>query len=222
MSAALKMWSSINDDGDLEGYFEEFQRERAAAYDDVYDDEEQGPASEFTVSSPEFLEWLNSAGESAIWDAWGRFQHLFSDAGTCRVYRAITAPADWQPEPGRHPGIYWSWSKENAQAHWGEYSDGHVDWLMTADITVNDVDWPITLAMNASRSYEEECEIRVKDDTHVHVLSVERPKGPLLTNLVLIAPDDLRDSRCEALHPIVDGLGLEAFLKPLSPLVARG
>lgn len=89
------------------------------------------------------------------------------------VWRAITAPRDWKPDPNRHPGYYWAWIKEDATAHWGGYSDGEIEWLMSAIAKKTDIDWPTSLAANAHPDYENEREIRIQKGVKIDVLSVE-------------------------------------------------
>lgn len=88
--------------------------------------------------------------------------------GTLPVWREITAVEGWKPSDWEHPGIYWSWDKGSAEAHWANGSDQHV-YLMSAELPLTDIDWPITLAMNANPDYEGEREIRIKPGVPVRV-----------------------------------------------------
>lgn len=134
--------------------------------DEAFDDD----ADEDDMVWDEFFKkWCEDRLSRAFWNIWGLFKN---DA--LPVYRVITAPENWEPDELRHPGKYWSWSKDAAQAHWGNYDDGAVDWRMSALINFSQINWPVTLYHNADPSYEEEREIQLKDDAPVEVLSFER------------------------------------------------
>ncbi len=90
------------------------------------------------------------------------------------VWREITAAPDWRPDPARHLGICWSWDKHAAEAHWGEFGNGHVKWLLSAEVFETAIDWMHTLALNASPSYEDEREIRLFPEASIRLLRVER------------------------------------------------
>ncbi len=122
---------------------------------------------------PEGEEWddyLRDWCENRIYDVMWNIGHLFK-GNTLRVYRTITAPRDWKPDPNRHPGIYWSWDEHASEAHWGEYGEGHVNWQLVADVTADQIDWPRTLVQNALPSYDSEKEIRLIENTPVEIIS---------------------------------------------------
>lgn len=108
--------------------------------------------------------------ETAVQDAFGKIDWLFK-GGKITVWREITAPANWTPESG-HPGIYWSWDEDAAEAHWGTHKDGEVKWLMMAEVTPAMIDWPATLCQNANPDYEDEKEIRLLPNVPVKVSKV--------------------------------------------------
>lgn len=114
--------------------------------------------------------WCENRVEEVYYDL-----EYLARGGFIPAWRVITAPKDWTPE-ARHPGIYWSWEKDAASAHWGEGQDqagnAYTTWEMHADIPVTDIDWLITIIMNADPSYEEEKEIRLKNNAAVKIKSV--------------------------------------------------
>lgn len=63
-------------------------------------------------------------------------------------------------------GIYWSWDKDSAHAHWGH--DGHTITLH-GFVSVEDVDWPMTLQLNAGHLTEER-EIRMLPNSRVMIV----------------------------------------------------
>ena len=92
--------------------------------------------------------------------------------GFIPAWRVVTAAETWKPADWEHPGVYWSWDHDAAEAHWGEAQDGFKTWEMHADIPVGDIDWLITVMMNADPSYSEEKEIRVKQNAQIKIKSV--------------------------------------------------
>lgn len=96
--------------------------------------------------------------------------------GFIPAWRVVTAPANWKPSDWEHPGVYWSWDKDAAEAHWGDTQDeagnAFTTWEMHADIPVGDIDWLITIIMNADPSYANEKEIRVKQKAQIKIKAV--------------------------------------------------
>lgn len=117
----------------------------------------------------EVLDWCENRVADAAWEIESRIK-----GGIIRCWRVITAPADWQPQEGQHPGIYWSWDQDAAEAHWGSYRDDHVVWEITADIPESSIDKVMTLVMNAHPDYEEEREVRIFKDAPVEIVGVRR------------------------------------------------
>lgn len=129
--------------------------------DDDDDSDDDDDYSEFR------REWHEDRLRNVMW----MLQNLFHN-DIIRVYRVITAPVTWKPDT-QHPGIYWSWDKNAAEAHWGDFGIGNVQWEMTADVRFDQIDWPITLVQNAMSDYESEREIRLFSDAAVPLVSVK-------------------------------------------------
>jgi hypothetical protein len=145
--------------------------------DDYDEDDASQNLHNIDIESPEFKKWFKNWAEDSIWEVWGNFEHLFDAQGNAILYRVITADPNWTPErDGRHPGVYWSWDKDSAEAHWGDYSNGQVAFRMTAKINSSNIDWVTTFGMNAQPSYEEEREIRIQENAPVEILKTERLK----------------------------------------------
>jgi hypothetical protein len=89
------------------------------------------------------------------------------------VWRMITAPRDWKVEQ-QHPGLHWSWEKHAAEAHWGDFSDGHVSWLIAGKIAFRDVDWVETLAANAHPDFKDEKEIKLIAGRPVEIIGTQQ------------------------------------------------
>jgi hypothetical protein len=80
--------------------------------------------------------------------------------GRLTIWRMIIAPPDWKPDL-RHPGIYWSYDENAAEAHWGNFDNGNVNWLLKSSVTFNQIDWASTLSKNADPEFEDEKEITI-------------------------------------------------------------
>ena len=91
------------------------------------------------------------------------------EGSNIRIWRAMTVSDDWIEHlvsQGKHLGIYWSWDKKAAYAHWGSRGRlGHMNRNHRAKIQAvvdeNAVNWPVTLAINADSLAEVEREIRL-------------------------------------------------------------
>ena len=83
------------------------------------------------------------------------------------VWREITAPADWHPDPHEHPGYFWSYERDAAEAHWGDHAGDDVKWLLSAAVTFDQIDWIATLAQNGGPDYADEKEIRLNSSGKV-------------------------------------------------------
>lgn len=126
------------------------------------------PYDDVPMEGPEFEDWLLRYVDERYGEAWGNIaHHMVGDR--LPVYRVITAPADWTPDPNRHPGVYWSWDKRAAQAHCGEFKPGHVQWMMEAIVSVDDVDWYETYCLNVGDLGDDEKEIRLKQNVPVTI-----------------------------------------------------
>lgn len=124
------------------------------------------------ANSVEFIDWLTKELMDKIQDAYYNINyHIKGDH--IIGYRMITAPQDWKPDNTKHPGIYWSWDEHAAEAHWGNYNPDYTEWLITAKIPLSSIDWPITLAQNASPNYEDEKEIRIFENAPIEILGCE-------------------------------------------------
>jgi hypothetical protein len=112
----------------------------------------------------------------------GRCHKMFKElerrgrTGVIPVWRVITAPVNWVP--GNQPlGSYWSWDENAAEAHWGDSSNGNVEWIMHGEIAMGDVDWVSTISQNANPDYEHEKEIRLKAGKKVFLKWYRRADG---------------------------------------------
>lgn len=117
-----------------------------------------------------FRQWFRATFEDRAWDAYNAIIDRMTN-GTLTVYREITAPANWQPDPNRHPGTYWSWDEQTAEAHWGSFANGEVKWIIVGQVVAKQIDWVATLANNAAFDYENEREIQLIPNGRVTVVN---------------------------------------------------
>lgn len=117
----------------------------------------------------DFDEWLKGYVRNRLKQTYANLRTCLGSDGKLHLYRVITAPDDWQPDPNRHPGIYWSWDEEAAQAHWGNHNGTNTEWMLEAAVDEDAVDWIETLARNVMPVWEEEREIRLKKDAPVEI-----------------------------------------------------
>lgn len=143
-------------------------RYNGSEYVDTDDDENVAD-----LDSPEIKSKLKYWAKSRVENSLDNILYHFN-GDIIRVYRMITAPKNWKPDPNRHPGQYWSWDKQSADAHWGSFNNGHVKWLMTADIHSNQIDWVQTLSVNSNPSQEDEAEITVPENVPIKLINYER------------------------------------------------
>lgn len=129
---------------------------------DPYHDDKLDNASE------EFRDFVNGWVHDRVYDIEYAIKRCFQ-GDHIKVYRVITAPEDWKPDPARHPGRYWSWDKEAAEAHWGENLGTWEEWMLEATLHKDDIDWPNTYLVNVDLQSETEKEITVREGVGVEI-----------------------------------------------------
>jgi hypothetical protein len=97
--------------------------------------------------------------------------------GKLAIYRAIVVPLSWVPEDlsSRPLGVCWSWDEQFAISYVGGGDESSKDIRLTGKVAVADIDWELTVALNAANSYwgEDEREIRIRTDAKVDISLVE-------------------------------------------------
>jgi hypothetical protein len=126
-------------------------------------------------NSRAYHSWFNEEFTGRIYNVFSDIEYLIHN-NQLTIYREITAPPDWKPDPNRHIGIYWSWDSHAAEAHWGNYSGNDIEWLITATVETKYINWLNTLAKNACYDYEQEREIELKHNSPIHILSINPRK----------------------------------------------
>lgn len=126
------------------------------------------------TTSPEFMAKFVQWSKDEVEAMFDQLKQLFK-ADTLWIWREITAPEDWKPDPTEHPGKYWSWDKDAAEAHWGGGNDD-VKWLLSAKVTFEQINWVDTLAQNATPYYADEKEITLWPNSPVKIESYQQRK----------------------------------------------
>lgn len=144
-------WADLGDDYDPSDPFAE---------NDVLD--------KVDIDDPEFKNWFKHTIVDKYSEAeWYIEEGFRKGNGVLRVYRVITAPPDWKPDPNRHPGIWWAWDYKKADAHHGSFGEGHIRWMLEANVRSQDINWPATLSANALMP--EEAEIQIREGVPVEI-----------------------------------------------------
>lgn len=168
-----KVVSYLNSDidwsgGDGESVMYEFYQNYPEYDPEKHDNVKEPPK---TVFNQWFDGWVRDLAWQVIDDIEGRVGR----DGTINIWREITAPKNWHPASRKHIGVYWSWDKHAAHAHWGSFKSGHVKWLLGAIAHVDQVDWNSTIALNLNPSLgSEEKEIRLYDNVEIVLVSLEK------------------------------------------------
>ena len=140
---------------------------------DPYDGEDHDEAH--------YQEWLPDYLEGKVSDTIGYIWNNFTEEnGEIIIYREITAPADWVEQGGlttRGLGVYWSWDEHAAEAHWGNFSEGQVKYLLQGSVSYNEVNWVSTITKNAHSQSEDEKEVELKEGSTIRLLGVYRYDG---------------------------------------------
>lgn len=110
--------------------------------------------------------------------------HTFSEIllwlrdGDGMIYRVITLPGNKEDIKDTRSGfefegvgIYWSYHKSAAEAHWGDHNQTNTI-LMTAKVEPNDIDWEKTLTASVYRLNDEK-EINLYESISLEMVSVE-------------------------------------------------
>jgi hypothetical protein len=136
----------------------------------------------FPTEGPLWEEALNEYIESKWYDFSFDFEHKATEKdGKLVIYRMISVNSiprflyflgKGKVIPGfKGLGVYWSWDKNRADAHWGS---GSKDILVTALVSPNDISYKQTAFKNLNPSLgEDEAEIEVKPAAKLLITSVE-------------------------------------------------
>jgi hypothetical protein len=94
--------------------------------------------------------------------------------GKVSMWRVILVKPEWiqhLSQYGGRLGIYWSFEKNAAEPHWGEYGKNEV--IFEALINENEIDWKTTIELNVNPTYSDEKEIRLFENTELNIISIK-------------------------------------------------
>lgn len=160
-------WSDINIDEYIEKCIDRYSyNELIETINDIDDSSE--------LSEDEFFDYVKDIIEPDFEDIIDNIYDCVENTKT--IYRAITVSDDFDYSNllKKPIGAYWSYDKNNAEAHWGE--PGHTKTLiLTAEIqNSNDVDIEESILLNLDPSIgQEEKEIRMIVGSEILLISVE-------------------------------------------------
>jgi hypothetical protein len=126
-------------------------------------------------NSEEFYNYVYDYLENSLNDARENiYDKIDYDSDKIKIYRAITVDDNWLnhlKSQGKRLGIYWSWSDDGAETHWGDYNKKN-EAIIEAEIDEKYINWIETLEMNLHPNFSEEKEIRLFKNTPIKILSI--------------------------------------------------
>lgn len=140
--------------------------EGSSNYEDMSEDE--------ITETPEYKNWLQYEIEYRFGELKDKFLKLKNENSEIEIYREMKVPANWidNLKNPAHLGIYWSYDKKAAEAHWGYDGDIHV--LITATVKFDKINWQDTFLANLDVNIGDmEKEIRLYEDTALNVIDIE-------------------------------------------------
>lgn len=102
------------------------------------------------------------------------FDSIDRITGLITIYRAMTVGSNYISEIKKHGkrlGIYWSWSENGAETHWGDYSKKSVV-VIVSQIHEKYVNWKETIELNINESLGDEKEIRLYKNTPLTIIGM--------------------------------------------------
>ena len=114
------------------------------------------------------------------------------------IYREITLPAAGiKALQTQGIGVAWSWDEGSAEAHWGQFRQGHSKWLLKAVVNEDAIDWKMTILLNIDPVLgSNEKELRLKDGAKITMVAYKqtdndkwtKPKPMVVT--AALTPED--------------------------------
>lgn len=145
--------------GSGETFVEEYRR-------DTGDDSEK----EININGRAFNAWLKGWFQQAAGDVYENLTWMFRSGVV--IYREITAVPEWRPTPAQPLGIYWSYEKDAAEAHWAGSGENQVAFLLEGKTAIDSIDWIMTLVQNAQPDYQQEKEVRLRKRAPIELVGV--------------------------------------------------
>lgn len=136
---------------------------------------------------PEGEEWENALAEY-VDNSWYNFKSQFSriakmQDGKLKIYRKITLESvpkflyylnKGKPIRGfKGIGVFWSWDKDQADAHWGYGKYAKKKVLIEGLVSLNDINYKATARKNLNPALgTQEAEIEVKENAAITIIKV--------------------------------------------------
>lgn len=151
----------------LEGFLYDFKYQLDDDPDDELDDDD-------IMETPEFLEFVQSELEARFYEVQNDIGRTIKN-GYITIFRSMTVKPKWfeKLDKHKHLGIFWSWDKQSAEAHWGHFEKGHRDIKLVSKIKEIYIDWVDTFELNIqpTTGYDER-EIRLFKNTPIKLFAI--------------------------------------------------
>lgn len=126
------------------------------------------------IESEDFKLWIENEIENKYDDAVSRLEDIPRENGKIRIWREIAVDKNWFEhfkKEGKRLGIYWSFDRNAAEAHWGYNQDGkNIYAKIEAIVDEKYIDWVDTIKCNLNfYTGEEEKEIRLFKNTPIKI-----------------------------------------------------
>lgn len=122
--------------------------------------------------APDFEEFLSDHTRERVGTAFDDLlDGLEMDGDRVRIWRSIMVSPEWI-DTGIHErplGVFWSFDRDAAECHWGDYSAGKVEIRLEGLVDPGDVDWDCSVYCNTR--FPEEKEVHLKDSALVEVVA---------------------------------------------------
>ena len=151
----------------LEGSLDCYKYQNDIEETDEFDDDD-------IMESPEFLEFIQMELEERFNEAKYDIERTIKN-GYITIYRSMTVKPKWfdKLEKHKHLGIFWSWDKMSAEAHWGKFEKDYRTIKLVSKIKEKHVNWQDTFELNIDPTigYEER-EIRLFKNTPIKLSAI--------------------------------------------------
>jgi hypothetical protein len=161
---------NINDYiGDLETYGYVYKYENPDKYEDLTDSE--------VTETEDFKNWIEYEIEYRYNNIIDKLSDLADINGRIKIWRVLAVDNNWLnhlKKEGLHLGIYWSYEKDVAEAHWGYNKDTNLYARIESSVDEKHVNWIDTIKANLNfATGDEEKEIRLFKGTLLKIENLE-------------------------------------------------
>lgn len=139
-----------------------------------YNDETHRNLSELSaLRDVDFMKWADYEYEYHFDINKEKFESIIKDDDTIDIWRCIMVSDNWVnnfPKSVRRLGIFWSFSENSAEPHWGYNDEIRKNLVkMKSNVKNEYVDWISTLRLSMDFSAEGEDEIRLFKNTPIEL-----------------------------------------------------